>query len=245
MTGDPYTARANSRHAVKEAIAEVNLKTNEYGQYTYDAIQSLISQVKETLRGAIPHAITKGEGMLPLTENTNNELTKIKATDYADPEELLTKSKADTAKKTVQTNMPETPTLQSITEAIELANHKNYNIQATIGTKVGAAEGIAAKVGAAITDAILKRTDSDGMKGPDEYTLHEVLEAAIAGAIRPAVNDILTQLIDTINFTFDFRKTIAANMEKLHAKANASKPMASPSTRATNLSLLSPSPTST
>ena len=52
----------------------------------------------------------------------------------------------------------------------------------------------------------------------DEWSLFEVLTAAKQGAIRPNTGDILTQLIMTINYRFDFRKKVATNMEQLNAK---------------------------
>ena len=215
---DAYTARAANRQAAKEAILEIPLETNENGQYTFGDIQTFINDVKQKLR-EIYHPNTSGDGMAKLTESTTNALNRIKSTDHADPNQILTKSREEALELSKISGLPETPTIQTYSEAIEAAERLNFAIQATIGTKVGAAEGISEKVGAAITDSILRRTDGNSLKGPDEYKLSEVLEAAIAGAIRPTTNTILETLLAAIQYTFDFRKTIAANMEQLRVKA--------------------------
>jgi hypothetical protein len=43
------------------------------------------------------------------------------------------------------------------------------------------------------------------------------LQAAIDGADRPPATDVLTQLLEAINFVFDFHKKISANMEGMQA----------------------------
>ena len=66
-------------------------------------------------------------------------------------------------------------------------------------------EDLTTFVGTDITDAVLQRAYGD-YKGLDKYTLQKLLQAAINGADRPPATDVLTQLLETINFTFDFRK---------------------------------------
>ncbi len=51
----------------------------------------------------------------------------------------------------------------------------------------------------------------------DEYTLHELLKAAVDGADRPPATDILDQLLVVFNYAFDMRKKISMNMESLQA----------------------------
>ena len=215
---DAYTSRAANRQAAKEAILEIPLETNKNGQYTFGDIQTFINNVKQKLR-EIYHPNTSGDGMAKLAESTTNALNQIKSTDHVDPNLILLKSRAEAIELSKQTGLKETPTIQTYSEAIEAAKRLNFAIQATIGTKVGAAEGISKKVGAAITDSILRRSDGNSLKGPNEYKLSDVLDAAIAGAIRPTTNTILETLLTAIQYTFDFRKTIAANMEQLRVKA--------------------------
>ena len=63
---------------------------------------------------------------------------------------------------------------------------------------------------------MLQRADGN-YKGLNEYTLHELMQTAIDGANRPPATDVLTQLLEAINFVFDFCKKISANVEGLQA----------------------------
>ncbi len=51
----------------------------------------------------------------------------------------------------------------------------------------------------------------------DEYTLHELLKAAVDRADRLPATDILDQLLTIFNYAFDMRKKISMNMESLQA----------------------------
>jgi hypothetical protein len=74
-------------------------------------------------------------------------------------------------------------------------------------------------VGSNITDTILRTSDGSDHKSVDEYTLFEVMKAAIDGADRPSANDVLEQLIEVINHKFDFRKKVSVNMELMQSNA--------------------------
>ena len=64
-----------------------------------------------------------------------------------------------------------------------------------IGVKEGAAVGITA-----IIDS--DTTDDSNDKGVDEYTLAELVAAAITGANRPATRDVLDQLQEALGMIF-------------------------------------------
>ena len=82
-----------------------------------------------------------------------------------------------------------------------------------IGAKEGAAVGITTIIDSDTT------TDSN-FEGVDEYTLSELVAAAISGADRPATRDVLDQLQEALGMTFDFpMKKIVTNVEQLRAKA--------------------------
>ena len=119
-----------------------------------------------------------------------------------------------------QSGVDEKPMIATRADAQDEADRRNYAIQATIGAKEGVAEAITNKVGSDITDSVLRNVDGNDNKGVDEYNLYEVIQATIQGAIRPTMTEILTQKIAVINYTFDFRKKVATNMEVLRAKAN-------------------------
>ncbi len=52
-----------------------------------------------------------------------------------------------------------------------------------------------------------------------DYALFAVMAAAIDGADRPSTTDVLEQLLEVINHTFDFRKKVSVNMELMQSNA--------------------------
>ena len=81
-----------------------------------------------------------------------------------------------------------------------------------IGAKEGVVKALTTLVGTNITNSMVCRANGE-YKNLDEYTLHELIQATIERANRPPVTDVLTQLNHVINYVFDFRKKISANME--------------------------------
>jgi hypothetical protein len=61
-------------------------------------------------------------------------------------------------------------------------------------------------VGSDITDAVLRTADGSDHKSIDHYTLFAVMAAAIDGTNQPSTSNVLEQLLEVINHTFDFRK---------------------------------------
>ena len=98
-----------------------------------------------------------------------------------------------------------TITLQS--NAQEEADRRNIINQALIGAKEGVVEALTTFFGTNIADAVLQRANGD-YKGLNKYTLQELLQAAIDGADRPPATDVLTQMLEAINFVFNFCKKI-------------------------------------
>ena len=74
-------------------------------------------------------------------------------------------------------------------------------------------------VGTKITDSVLQTSDGN-FKSVDDYTVHEVMQAAFENADNPPMTDVLEQLIEVLHYTFDFRKKISANMEIVKNLAN-------------------------
>lgn len=215
-----YTARTTIRQNAKALIAELTLNTNERGQYVHDDAVVFITGIKRQL-GSIFNPEQPGKGMALLAEKGPNELTTLKSTDMFTAAQILAASKKEAEALAKKTGMPqEKPAIETRGDAQEEADRKNYAIQATIGAKEGAAEAITEKVGSDITDHVLRNADGNDYKGVDDYTLHDILEAVMAGAIRPNLASVLEQVVETINFTFDMRKKISNNMETLRAKSN-------------------------
>ncbi len=91
--------------------------------------------------------------------------------------------------------------------------------QSVIGAKEGMVEAVLKLVGTNITNAILQTADGSDHKSIDDFTLHEVMKVAIDGADRPTTNDVLEQLLEVINHTFDFQKKVSVNMELMQSNA--------------------------
>jgi len=91
--------------------------------------------------------------------------------------------------------------------------------QSVIGAKEGVVEAVSKLVGSNITNAILRMADGSNRKSIDHFTLYEVMKVAIDGADRPFTNDVLEQLIEAINHTFDFCKKVSVNMELMQSNA--------------------------
>ena len=51
--------------------------------------------------------------------------------------------------------------------------------------------------------------------GIDDFRLFDVMQAAINRANCPSAKDLMEQLLEVINHTFDFCKKISVNMELL------------------------------
>jgi hypothetical protein len=54
--------------------------------------------------------------------------------------------------------------------------------------------------------------DGSNHKSIDNFTLFKVMKLAIDGANRPSRNDVLEQLLEVINHSFNFCKKISVNM---------------------------------
>ncbi len=59
-------------------------------------------------------------------------------------------------------------------------------------------------VGSNITNAVLRTADGSNHKSNDNYTLFAVMAEAIDGADQPSTTNVLEQLLEVINHTFDF-----------------------------------------
>ena len=108
------------------------------------------------------------------------------------------------------------PKITLRSSAQDKADRRNIINHALISAKEGVVEALTTFVGTNITDTFLRWANSN-YKGLKEYTLQELLQAAIDSADRPPATDVLTQLLEVINFVFDFCKKISANMEGVQA----------------------------
>ncbi len=112
------------------------------------------------------------------------------------------KARANAASKASSTTI--TPTITSRSEAQEEADRWNVINQSVIGAMEGLVEAVTKLVGSDITDAVLRTADGSDYKSIDDYTRFVVMAAAIDGTDRPSTTNVLEQLLEVINHTFDF-----------------------------------------
>jgi hypothetical protein len=86
-----------------------------------------------------------------------------------------------------------------------------------ISDKEGVVEAITKLVGSNVTNAILQTADGSDHKSINNFTLFKVMKSAIDGADQPSTNDVLEQLLEVINHTFNFCKKISINMELMQS----------------------------
>ncbi len=160
-----------------------------------------------------------GKGMAKLLKDGSNLLTNVKSTNAITAKSVLkaAKTRADAASKAASTTIA--PTITSRSEAQVEADHLNLITQSVIGAKEGVVEAVTKLVGSNITDAVLQTADGSNHKSIDDYTLIAVIAAAIDGANRPSTIDVLEQLLEVINHTFDFQKKVSVNMELMQLNA--------------------------
>ena len=99
------------------------------------------------------------------------------------------------------------------------ADRANILVQAVIGAKEGATDAIVAKVGARITDAVLRTSDGVQLKSVDEYELYELINAIMQAAARTQIAAIRQKFVAYTNTAFDFRKFFPHNVAALRPAA--------------------------
>jgi hypothetical protein len=132
---------------------------------------------------------------------------------------VIKKAKQNAKVLLISTSKTVLPIITTQAEAREEANRLNIINQLVIGAKEGAVEAITKLVSSNITNAILRTADGSNHKRVDNFTLFNVMQVAIDGADRLSTNEVLEQLLEVINHTFNFCKKISVNMELLQSNA--------------------------
>jgi hypothetical protein len=213
-----YTARATTKQQVLDGIEKLTLLKNENGQYTHDAILLLQKGIIRVLNSQF-NPSDPGNGMKKLLDDGDNLLTRVKATDAVTADAVLKESKDEAKLQSTISGTTVAPVFVKRAEAQEEADRLNVINQSVIGAKEGVTEGVTIKVGSDITDSILRTADGSDHKSVDDYTLFEVMTAAIEGADRPSATDVLDQVLEIIHHPFDFRKKVSVNMELMQSNA--------------------------
>jgi hypothetical protein len=213
-----YTARATTKQQVIKGIGKLALQTNEHGQYMHNAILLLQKGIRCILVSQF-NPSDLGKGMEKLLEDGLNLLTNVKSTGAITANSVLktAKARADAASKASSTTI--TPAITSQLEAQEEAYHLNVINQLVIGAKEGVVKAVTKLVGSNITDAVLQTANGSDHKSIDDYTLFAVMAAAIDCANQPSTTNVLEQLLEVINHTFDFQKKVSVNMELMQSNA--------------------------
>jgi hypothetical protein len=211
-------ARATMKQQVIKGIGKLTIQTNKHGQYMHDAILLLQKGICCVLVSQF-NPSDPGKGMAKLLEDELNLLTNVKLTNAITANSVLkaAKTKADAASKAASTTIAHTITLQL--EAQEEAECLNVINQSVIGAKEGVVEAVTKLIGSNITDAVLQTANGSNHKSINDYTHFAVMAAAINGADRPSKTDVLEQLLEVINHTFNFQKKVSVNMELMQLNA--------------------------
>jgi hypothetical protein len=157
--------------------------------------------------------------MVKLLDNGANILTQVKSTDAITAGSALKTAKKQADELTTTTGKTILPTFTTQTEAQEEANRLNVINQLVIGAKEGIVEALTKLVGSNITDAILRTADGSDHKSIDNSTLFNVMKVAMDGADWLSTNDVLEQVLEVINHTFNFFKKVSINMELMQSNA--------------------------
>ena len=213
-----YTARAITKQQVLDGIRKLTLQTNENGQYTHNAILLLKKGIRRVLQSQF-NPSKSGKGMEKLLDTGDNRLTLVMSTDAIMAGSVIKEAKLHAKSPSTLTGNTIPPTITARAEAHEEAKCLNVINQAVISAKEGAAAAITKLVGNDITNTILHTTDGSNHKGIGGFKLFNVMQAAINGADHPSTNDVLEQLFEVINHTFNFCKKISINMELLQSNA--------------------------
>jgi ribosomal protein L7/L12 len=160
-----------------------------------------------------------GKGMEKLLNDSNNLLTLVKSIDVITVSYIIKKAKNRADELTASTGKTVLPSITSRAEAQEEADRLNVINQSVIGAKEGVIKAITKLVGSNVTNAILRTDNGSNHKSIDNFTLFEVMKLAIDGADQPSTNNVLEQLLEVINHSFNFRKKISINMEPMQSNA--------------------------
>jgi hypothetical protein len=218
MAESCYTAQATTKQQVLDRINKLTLQTNKHGQYTHNAILLIQKGIQHVLVSQF-NPSDPGKGMVKLLDDGNNILMRVQSTNAITAGSILKLAKKRADKLSTTTGKTVLPSFTTQTEAQEEADQLNVINQSVIGAKEGVVEAVSKLVGSNITDAILQMAYGSNHKSIDDFTLYNVMKVAINGAGQPSTNDVLEQLLEVINHTFDFCKKVSVNMELMQSNA--------------------------
>ena len=137
-----------------------------------------------------------------LMEAGDNALTTIKSTGCITADIILKEAYDTTAALFKQTNITKKTHIDTQAEAKVEADDCNHVIQATIGTKEGAAEAVTSIVGSDVTNPVLKHTDGNP-KEVNEYHLIKLFLVIASAAKRPTERKMVALNVNSLQFKLD------------------------------------------
>ena len=213
--GALFKVRSEAKERVLVAFTATNLRKNEVGSYTYNDANMLVTEIERVLAEQLFE--DSMDGMKGLLSTGKNTLTDYKAHISIKRKDVLKDSKdaADRLSNST-TVLPEIATNSNVQEEADRIN--TYRL-AAIGVKEGVAAGITKIIGKDITNPILRMADGISFKSVDDYQLHQLITAITEGTERLEATTIRHQFVNIAGMVFDWRDTVAINVEKIATNA--------------------------
>ena len=211
-----FRLRPDTKARVLAQLLAFPVTKNSAGGYAFTAAELLRQNINRILCEQVYEF--SNDGMTGLGDRTGNTLNSYKSNIMVTKQQVLKEAKAAAKAASTKTETVE-PEFTTNSDAQDEANLRNSYRLAAIGVKEGVAEAITALVGEAITNPVLRSADGLTFKTVDEYQLHELLTAIKEGAERPEATTIRANVVTFVATNFDFRESIAINMERLATAA--------------------------
>ena len=215
---DLFRLREDTKTRVLARMLALTVNKNSAGGYAFTEAELLKQNINRILSEQLCEFTN--DGMKGLAAEASNKLNGYISTIMVTKRQVL-KEAADAAKKASKASTETVePEFTTNSDAHDEALLRNGYCLAAVGVKEGIAEGITQLLGEAVTNPILRSADGLTFKVVDEYQLHELLTAIKEGADRPEAETIRDSLVAGANTRFDFRESIAINMERLATTAS-------------------------
>ena len=215
--GALFKVRSEAKDRVLAAFAAIDIRKNEVGGYAYNDANMLVTEIERVLAEQLFEDST--DGMKGLLSTATNTLTEYKATISIKRKDVLKDSKDAAARLSSSSGTTVQAEIVTNSDAQEEADRQNTYRLAAIGVKEGVAAGITKIVGKDITNPILRTSDGISFKSVDQYQLHQLITAITEGAERPEATTIRQQFVNIAGTVFDWRDTVAINVEKFATNA--------------------------
>ena len=98
-------------------------------------------------------------------------------------------------------------------ENARISSHKMV-----FGAKEGATKAITKKVGARVTDTVLRSANVTDYKSVDKFEIRLLVNAILQATDRSRICAVCQHLVNTITFKFNMQKCFVDNIYVLHAR---------------------------